>query len=126
LYEWGFLALVIFLCWSRCKQDGDHRKKTRAFDAKARAFDATFTEELAQVSPQDKTVSNPPISGSYAGFTSEDYERVDAELEFGGAGLISGRGTDAIDGDEVVAVVVSEDGDHRRSTREHPYLAPFL
>jgi hypothetical protein len=94
LYEWGFLALVTFLCWSRRKKDRDH-------DKEARAFDATFTKELAQVSPQENTVSNPPISGSYMGFTSEG-ERVDAELEFGGTGLISGRGTDATDGNYVI------------------------
>jgi hypothetical protein len=100
LYQWMFLALVIFLCWSRRSEERDHEKR-------ARAFDATFTKEFAQFSSRDATASNPPISGSYLGFTNEsDFktsgQRVDVELEFGGAGLISGRGTDATDGAYVI------------------------
>jgi hypothetical protein len=108
LYQWLFLALFIFLCWSR-------RSVERAHEKRARAFDATFTKELAQFSSRYATASNPPISGSYLGFTSESNfktsgQRVDVELEFGGAGLISGRGTDATDGDYVIKGNYSKTG----------------
>jgi hypothetical protein len=115
LYQWLFLALVIFLCWSRRSEERDDKKRARDHEKRGRAFDATFTNELAKFSSRDVAASNPPISGSYLGFTSEsDFktsgQRVDVELEFGGAGLISGRGTDATDGDYVIKGTYSKTG----------------
>lgn len=66
------------------------------------AFDTAFTKELLdKKAPSRDDWKNPPISGSYLGFTNEtdnSEQRIEVELEFGGAGLISGSGKDSRDG----------------------------
>lgn len=88
--EWLCLGLFVFLSWF-----GNLHLK--AHEREARAFDAAFAKELSSPTP----TTNPPVSGSYMGFTSESDcsdQRVDVELEFGGGGLISGQGNDSKDG----------------------------
>lgn len=89
--EWLFLGLLVFLCWIR-------NLHLRSHDREAQAFDAALAKELLVAGT---TTTNPPVSGSYMGFTNESDgsdQRVDVELEFGDDGQILGQGMDSEDG----------------------------
>jgi hypothetical protein len=93
---WFYVGFFFLWCWIR-------RSKFRELEEHEQDeqhFDTALAQELLAV-PPNGSVSHPPISGSYLGFTRESDgsdQRIDVELEFGGGGLISGSGVDARDG----------------------------